>query len=108
MVELFGVDIAEVVADAIEAAGNLQAGTLMPVGTEDSHSFQGFVAQREDRDPQTRVVRTRLVMSILGASLPNGVVPGVNDLARIGSITYELSGLISVDPAQAVYEFEVS
>ena len=105
MADLFGIDIAGLVADAITGAGGLNAGMLLR-GT-DTYTFQGFVAVKEVRVPDTLVAEARPVLTIIGGTLTPAVEPAVNDQATIGSITYDLVRLLRRDPASAVYEFEV-
>ena len=122
MSDLFGLDIAQIVADAIESAGNLQPGVLTKSvpGADDpddltasvpeattSHAFQGFLADREVLRPDTLIPEAIPVMTILGASVDPSAVPKVNDTVSLGGFTFLLHRLISRDPASAVYEFEV-
>ena len=107
MAELFGIDIASLVADALDQAGNLQPGTLIKQEDETEHSFQGFVELRTIRRADTLIVEPVPIMSIIGASISPAVVPDVNDRAEIADITYDLVRLRGRDPASAVYEFEV-
>ena len=122
MAELFGLDIAQLVADSMESAGNLQPGTLIKSkpGQEDpndptapvpsiatTHSFQGFIEEKAVRRDETLIAETIAVLTILGASVSPAAKPEVNDEATLGSITYQLVRLITRDPARAVYEFEV-
>ncbi len=122
MPELFGLDIARLVADSIESAGNLRPGTLAKSepGQEDpndptapvssittAHSFQGFIEAKAVRREDTLIAEAVPVMTILGASVNPVAEPAVNDKATIDGITYELVRLITRDPASAVYEFEV-
>ena len=106
MAELFGIDIAELVAEAIDGAGGLQPGTLIKGGGM-RHAFQGFFQLQQIRETETLVVATIPVLTIIGNSLPAGIVPEVNDGAEHADIRYDLVRLISRDPAAAVYEFEV-
>lgn len=107
MSELFGLDIAKLVADGIAAAGNLQSGALTKLDGGGTHSFQGFLEMREVRLGDTFVAESIAVMSILGASVDNDQVPEVNDTVSLGGFNGELARLIRRDPASAVYEFEV-
>jgi hypothetical protein len=120
MAELFGIDIAAVVADSIAAAGDLRPGTLtkstpgsrtggqLTAGTNPttaSHSFRGFVERRDARR-QGQVGREPMsIVTILGASVSGGAAPEVNDVATVDGTAYVLLELISRDPASAVYEF---
>ena len=107
MVELFGIDIAQEVANALEEAGNLVEGTLFRESDGSEHKFQGFIEFREIRQPGSFVVvETVAVLTIIGASLPEGVTPNANDRASIGRFENgQLSDQLSVDPTEAVYEF---
>ena len=76
MGNLFGLDIAQLVADSLASAGNLQEGVLLKStpGSEDPtdptapvpvtvtyHSFQGFIEQRAVRRDETLIAEpTRL------------------------------------------------
>lgn len=121
MADLFGIDIAGLVAQAFD--GQLREGVLVrstpgvrdpndpTVSTlprETRHAFDGFVAQRSIRRDDTLIVETVAVMTILGGSLDPPVEPQPNDRAELDSITYELVRLLRSDPAGAAYEFEVA
>ncbi len=123
MVELFGVDIAQVVADSITEAGNLRPGILTKIvpgtrtggsltggtnPTETSHTFQGFVETKTSRREGTLVADPMSVVTILGATVTPFTEPEVNDGAIIDNVTWNLGKLLSRDPASAVYEFEAS
>ena len=123
MADLFGLDLREIVADALESAGGLRLGTLTretasardlddltaaPTVTITNFGFSGFVAVQSVRRDETLIVETIAVMTIIGGSISPATVPAVNDKATIDSITYELVRLITSDPAEAVYQFEVS
>ena len=94
MSDLFGLDIAQIVADAIESAGNVQAGLLTksvsgvddpddltaPVPeSETFHAFQGFLQDREVLRNDTLIPEAIPVLTIIGASVDPPVVPKVND-----------------------------
>ncbi len=121
MVEIFGQDIAQIVADALASAGGLQAGTLTkespgvrdpddPTAATDpvlsTHSFQGFFSLKEVRIADTLVAESIPVLTIVGKSVTPMAVPQVGDKAELSSITFELVRLIERDPAEALYEFE--
>ena len=123
MVNLFGVNIAQIIADAIRDAGGVLAGTLTrtPPGTRNvddptqvtpatpvSHSFQGFIEQRSIKREDSLIVETVSVLSIIGASISPATTPKVNDTVSINGQTMSLIRLINADPAEAVYEFEVN
>ena len=122
MGDLFGLDIAQLVADAIASAGNLQTGTLLkstpgavdptdPTAavppTVTYHSFQGFIEQRAVRRDETLIAEPTPIMTIIGKSVSPAAEPKVNDRAELAGITYELDRLIRRDPAGATYEFQV-
>ena len=122
MADLFGLDIAGLVADSIAAAGNLQDGALIkftqgardandptaeiPV-TETSHVFQGFLEFREFRRPDTLIPERTPVLTMLGGSISPAAVPAVNDAVELAGVRYQLTFLLTRDPAAAVYEFQV-
>ena len=110
MADLFGIDIAGTVADALSAAGGLRAGTLTQDGED--YAFQGFVeiksvASTDERLQEALVFQSKPVMAIVGASLPAGIEPRVNDEASMDGIDYILGEKVRVDPAGAVFEFQV-
>ena len=121
---ILGIDIASLVAEAISAAGGLVDGTLIKTragggpdpdnpsrtlaSTEDRHTFQGIVEAKALRHPDTGVVDYRSVMLIVGGSVSPPAIPAVNDRAELAGITYQLTNLVSRDPAGAAYEFEVT
>ncbi len=123
MAELFGIDIAQVVADSIADAGNLRPGTLNKIEpgtrtggnltagtnpTSTAHTFQGFVETKTPRREGTIVADPMSVVTILGATVSPAAVPEVNDTAVIDGVTWNLDKLLSRDPAEAVYEFQGS
>lgn len=118
---LFGLDIAGLVADSIASAGGVRDVTLtkttpgtrgssLTAGTNPTtttHSCKGFVETREVRRSGSLVGDSLSVVSILGDTVSNGTVtPEVNDTALIDGTTWNLTELISADPAGALYEFE--
>ena len=122
MGNLFGLDIAQIVADALAEAGNLQQGKLLkstpgaedptdptspPSATVTQHTFQGFIEQRAERRYETLIVESSPIMTIIGKSVSPAAEPKVNDQAELAGTTYSLARLIHRDPAGATYEFEV-
>ena len=123
MPKLFGLDIAAIVNREIAAAGGVLDGKLTKVtsgsrtsgsltaGTnpaETTHSFKGFMGNiAESRFAGQLQTTGGEILSILGASLPAGVEPEVNDRATLDGAKYELVKLLRRDPAAAMYEFEV-
>ena len=122
MGDLFGLDIAQLVADSIASAGNLQQGTLLKStpGAEDptdptapvpatitSYTFQGYLEQRAVRRDDTLIAEPTPIMTIIGKSVSPAAEPKINDRAELAGMTYELERLIRRDPAGATYEFAV-
>lgn len=120
MANLFGLDIAKLIADNIAIAGGVRPGvlTVNAAGTRTSgsvtagnapttttHQFQGFVETKARRREGTQVPSGMAVVTILGATITPAVVPGVNNEVEIDGDTYTLLELLSRDPASAVYEF---
>lgn len=118
MADIFGIDIAGVLATAIESAGNLRPGVLSRIvpGTRTSpsagtnpttttHTFQGFVEQRAVRRSGQVSSENMSVVSILAATITPVTTPAVNDTVLIDGTTYTLVELLALDPAEALYEF---
>ena len=122
MPNLFGIDIATEVNNAITAAGGLRPGVLSRVnpapavdpnnpnkvvkGNTTIHNFQGFVEGRTVTEPGTLIKVPIQVVSILGASI--NTEPQAGDNVVIDNVKYCLTDLLKVDPAQALYEFTAS
>lgn len=131
--KLFGLDIAKLVNDNITKAGGLESLTLtkytsgtatvgaLTEGTNDSPSSstgQGIIetiSEKEDglllrgtgRRPKTLVEGATAIVTILGGSLPDGVIPEANDQVTIDGATYEIL-TAEADPAQASFECQVA
>lgn len=118
--ELFGTNVAQELADAIDDAGGLLDGTLTSTTpgtrtagsltggtnpTSTSHTFQGLVEEKAVRRRGALTAENMSVLTIVGATLSPATVPGVNDSATIDGATYMLMELLSRDPARAVYQF---
>lgn len=117
---LFGLNIAQLVADGISSAGGVLTGVLIKrtstgrtpgnlTGgrnpTDASHSFQGFVENRNEvRSGGTLVSAAGQFVSILGATLPSGITPESGDQIEIEGTTFNVLGVPGRDPAAAVYE----
>ena len=121
MGKLFGLDIARIAADALDAAGGLPEGTLtksVPSGRnpsdptagqrtiETTHTFNGIRETRAIRREETLITNHVPVVTIIGASVTPAAVPEVNDKVSIDGFAGELVRLIRADPAGASYEFE--
>lgn len=116
MADLFGIDIAGILNDAmgpgllegtltqitpgVRTPGQLSSGTNP---TEAVHTFRGFVERVSASRNWTLVDRHPVRVSILAASLPFEVVPLVGDRVEIDGGIYEIVGDINVDPATALY-----
>lgn len=121
MPDLFGLDLAGIIASAFKGAGGLVEGTLTRVeqgsrtagsltggkseGTT-SHVFQGFLEQREIRREGQVAADVVQAVTILGGSVDPPAVPEVNDRATLEGITVTLIRLLERDPAAATYVFE--
>ena len=94
IIELFGINIAQELADAIEDAGNVRVGSLVTTTsgtrspgdlsggtnpTNTTHSFNGFVEERSVRRQGALVAEYVSILTVLGESLDARVVPAVND-----------------------------
>ncbi len=120
MADLFGLDIAGIVNDAMVEAGGLRPGTLTRITagtrtpgsltagtnpTPTTHSFEGFVERREVRRGGQVGASAEPVVTLLGASVSPTAVPQVNDRVTVDGQTFTLVELLERDPASAVYEF---
>lgn len=117
MPDLFGIDIAQEVADAF--LGELVAGKLTKIttGTRTAgsltaganpttveHTFEGFLEQKEVRRKGQIGADHAHVLTIITNSIKPTAVPEVNDKATIESLTLEIVEILARDPAAAVYE----
>lgn len=121
MAELFGVDIAQEIADAFE--GELQEGSFVrttagardpnnlsagkAAGASTTHTFTGYIETVDavyQGDSLVRDAGERV--AILGASVSPLVVPRIGDVVSLGGKTLKLVKLLERDPAEALYLFE--
>lgn len=121
---LFALNIAQIVDNALQAAGGVGTGVLIKrtntgrtpgnlTGgqnpTDTSHPFNGFLDNRSEvRRNGTLVSAGGQFVSILGASLPSGITPAQGDRIEIESTTFEVLEVPTRDPAAAIYECLVS
>lgn len=120
MPDLFGLDIAGIVNDAIDGAGGLRPGTLtrktagtrtpgsLTGGTNPgtaAYSLSGFVETEAERRANSAVATRGATMTIMGASV--SIAPAVNDTVLMDGSTYTLVELLERDPAAATYMFAV-
>ena len=119
---LFGVDIAKLIAEGFAGAGGLRplvlrkftpgtatAGALT-AGTNQTaatHSGQGFVNAMTALQRQSLVQGATGLVSVLGGSLPDGVVPAANDEVDLDGVTYTLK-TAETDPAAALFECQAA
>jgi hypothetical protein len=119
MPDLFGLDIAGIVNDALEEAGGVLSGVLIKVApgsrtsgsltsgtnpTETPHSFKGFYDNRQlSRLPETRVQQGDRAVLLLGASISGGVEPEPGDKITMEGETTSVQSIIERDPAAATY-----
>ena len=106
MPEIFGTDIAGIVASALQDAGGLREGVV------NGHSFEGFTETKSLRTGDERFEGALTyagtpLLNIVGASVEDGYVPKVNDVATLDGRDYELRELLARDPADALYVFRV-
>jgi len=118
MPDLFGLDLAGIVNDAIESAGGLVPLSLIkevetppppddPGGagtvTQTTYPGNGIIDDYEDEHIDgTLVKRGDRQILILGASLPSGIIPAEDDKVTIEEGTYNVVA-IKRDPAAATY-----
>lgn len=120
--KLFGVDIAKELASGFKKAGGLRPLTLrkftkgtatvgsLTAGTNDTpveHTGQGFEEVMSIRERASLVKGASAKLSILGDSLPAGVIPEANDEVDLDGTTYTLM-VGGSDPAAALYTFQSS
>lgn len=120
MPNLFNLDLAKMVTDALAQAGGVISGTLTKTTpgtrtpgsltggtnpTTTTHSFQGVIEVREIRREGQVGAKIMSVVAIYGASISPAAVPEVNDTVTIESETRILLELIGRDPSASVYEF---
>ena len=120
---LFGQNIAKLVNDAITAAGGVLSASLIretqsdsdilltdaPASTFVRHACKGFMENRTDEYRGDTLVRKGgQTISILGDSLPGGIVPQAGDRIEIEDAIFLVSGVPTRDPAAAIYECSVS
>ena len=72
-----------------------------------THTFQGFLQDREVLRQDTLIPEAIPVMTIVGASVKPAAVPRVNDRVTLAGLEFLLHRLISRDPASAIFQFEV-
>ena len=123
MAELFGVDISELIAEAIASAGGLTASTLTKAGTitrdpanpartlqptTTSHTLEAVVEAKTVRVGESAIPETRYIATLIAGSITPETIPEPNDQLSLDGRTYTLGRLISRDPASATYQFEVS
>ena len=124
MAILFGLDIAKIVNDALAAAGGVLDGVLVreTAGERDPakltaprlktitrHNFKGFLENRSDKYRDgTLIEQGGEMASLLGASLPSGIVPEDGDRIEIEGHSFRINSVPGRDPAAAIYECEIS
>ena len=122
MPQVFGLDIASIVSEAVQAAGGLSAATLIKTGDStrnaadpgtriapsiSRHQLEAVIETKSRRDRDTAVAETMLVLTIIAGSIVPVAVPAVNDRVELEGSIYTLTRLIALDPAGATYQFEV-
>lgn len=121
MTDLFGIDIAGLIADAM--GDDLIPGTLTKVtpGTRDpaalaggtrpssrSYQFSGIVEDyRDSQIDGTNIVRGDRRVLILAGTLQRGIRPEGSDKVKIEGVEYYIVGVPARDPATATYSCQV-
>lgn len=119
MPDLFGLDIAGIIADSIESAGGVLSGKLIKVtrGTRTSGSlaagtnptkkpfgFKGFYDDsRALKLPESLIQRGDRVVVLLGATIQSGAIPEPNDKIILEGEETTIDRIIDRDPAAATY-----
>lgn len=119
MPDLFGLDIAGIVDDAIQSAGGVLVGQFIKVTegsrtagsvtagrseTEVVYPCRGFIDSRELSQTESSLVqKTGRIVAIMGASIPDDIEPDLNDKVVMEGRTYEILAT-KRDPAAALYE----
>ena len=121
MPRLFGTDIARLLYDGILQSGGLLSATLIKtiiqrdpadvlknITTDRRYPAHGFIDNRSDEYRAGTLVREGgQFVSILGASLPSGIIPRSGDAIEIEGQTFRISGVPQRDPAAALYRCAV-
>lgn len=123
MPDLFGLDIAGLVADGISGAGGLVPGTITTqvtaprdpldptaerAKTPQVSTFDGFVERlTSTRRSGSSVFEAGEYVSILGATLEPAMVPAPGDVIVIEETTYTVEAVADRDPAAALYVLKV-
>lgn len=119
MPDLFGLDIAGIIADSIESAGGVLSGKLFKVTSTDrttgaltggtnpinkGHAFKGFYDDRQLRTlPESLVQQDSRMIVLLGATIEGGVVPTPGDSILLEGDETTIDRIIERDPAAATY-----
>lgn len=123
MPDLFGLDIAGLVADGISGAGGLVPGAITTQVTAPRDpldptaerakkpqvsTFDGFVERlTSTRRSGSSVFEAGEYVSILGATLEPAMVPAPGDVIVIEETTYTVEAVADRDPAAALYVLKV-
>lgn len=118
MPDLFGLDIAGIVRDAITGAGGLRPATLIKVTpgtrtalalaggtnpTQASYTTQGILEIRTVHDAGDMTRRQKAVITLLGKPLTeSSVAPEAGDRVTLEGATYDVTE-VQRDPAAATY-----
>lgn len=118
MSDLFGLDIAGLVNDAITAAGGVRPATLtksvngartsgaLAEGnnpTTTTHTCQAFIDSSIDRLPGQLSAQGGRFVSILGASISPAAVPEPSDVVTVDGVAFSIAEVPEIDPARALY-----
>lgn len=123
MTNLFGVNIANIVATSIAQAGGVHDVTLIKIAqgtrtpgqlsggsnpTETQHPAKGFEESLSVLRPETIVQDARAVVTILGDTITGGAVPVAGDSVISEGTRRRIVGPVNRDPARAVYQCQVT
>lgn len=118
-IRFFGLDIAQIVGDAIASAGDVLPVTLTKItpDTRDAADITGglrptpqdyevrgfFQNATSERIGNSLVSQSGEFVSILGSRLPENIEPESNDRVTIEGRNYLIIEVVSRDPAAALY-----
>ena len=120
MPNLFGIDIAGILNDAINSAGGLRPATLFksvngtrtpgnlgggtnPTDPPPESSCQVYVEKNTTRIEGTLAQTGGMTIGIIGASISPARVPEPSDEVLVDGVTYTIVSIREVDPADALY-----
>ena len=118
MPNLFGLNIASILNDALNSAGGLRPavltksvnGTRTPGSltagnnpTTTTHNCQAYVERSTERVAGTLVETGGMVVGIIGASIAPSAEPEPSDIVTVDGVDYTIDEISEVDPARALF-----